>query len=73
MYPKDCAKAFEVLIQETPYSHFDSGCDGICPECRSCKFHRPYRKCQSCVFEECPYSPVKLSTLNMVKDEEKES
>ena len=73
MYPKGCAKAFEVLMQETPYSHFDSGCDGICPECRSCEFHRPYWKYQSCVFEECPYSPVKLSTLNMVKDEVKES
>lgn len=65
MYPKDCAKAFEVLMQETPYSHFDSSCDGICPECRSCKFHRPYWKYQSCVFEECPYSPVKLSTLKL--------
>ena len=42
MYPKGCAKAFEALMQETPYSHYDSGCDGICPECRSCQFHRPY-------------------------------
>ena len=25
--------------------------------------HRPYWKYQTCVFEECPYSPVKLSTL----------
>ena len=33
MYPKGCAKAFEALMQETPYSHYDSGCDGICPEC----------------------------------------
>ena len=73
MYPKDCAKAFEVLMQETPYSLFYIFCDGICPECRSCKYHRPYWKYQSCVFEECPYSPVKLSTLNMVKDEVKES
>lgn len=73
MYPKDCAKAFEVLMQETPYSHFDSGCDGICPECRSCCFHRPHWKYQSCVFDECSYYPVKLSTRRAAQDEEKES
>ena len=73
MYPKDCAKAFEVLMQETPYSHFDSGCDGICPECRSCQFHRPCWKYQSCVFDECPYYPVKLSTRRTAQDEVKES
>ena len=39
--------AFEVLMQETPYSHFDSGCDGITPECRTCRFHRPHWKYQS--------------------------
>ena len=43
--------AFEVLMQETPYSHFDSGCDGITPECRTCRFHRPHWKYQSCVFQ----------------------
>ena len=62
MYPKGCARAFEVLMQETPFSHYDSGFDGICEECRSCQFHRPHWKYQSCVFEECPYSPVSLST-----------
>ena len=72
MYPKGYAKAFEALMQETPYSHYDSGCDGICPECRSCQFHRPYWKHQSCVFEECPYSPVKLSTLIKSQDAAKE-
>ena len=72
MYPKGCAKAFEVLMQETPNTHYDSGCDGICPECRSCKFHRPYWKYQSCVFEECPYSPHSLSTRRL-KPYEKES
>jgi hypothetical protein len=51
-------------MKEVPgHNHYDSGCDGICPECRSCCFHRPYWKYQTCVFEECPYSPVKLSTL----------
>lgn len=73
MYPKGSARAFEVLMQETPYSHFDSGCDGICPECRSCRFHRPYWQYQSCVFDVCPYSTVKLSTLNKANVEVKES
>ena len=45
---------FEVLMQETPYSHFDSGSEGITPECRTCRFHRPHWKYQSCSFEECP-------------------
>ena len=57
-------QAFEALMKEVPgHNHYDSGCDGICPECRSCCFHRPYWKYQTWVFEECPYSPVKLSTL----------
>ena len=38
------------MMQETPYSHFDSGCEGIIPECRTCRFHRPHWKYQSCVF-----------------------
>ena len=29
--------AFDALMQETPYSHFDSGCEGITPECRTCR------------------------------------
>ena len=57
-------QAFELLMQEVPgFDHYDSGCDGICPECRSCRFHRPFWKYQSCVFEECPYSVKPLSTL----------
>ena len=64
MYPKGCSLAFEALMKETPYNHYDSGCDGICPECRSCRFHRPYWKYQSCVFEECPYYLVPVSTRN---------
>ena len=57
-------QAFEALMKEVPgHNHYDSGCDGICPECRSCCFHRPYWKYQTCVFEECPFSPSKLSTL----------
>lgn len=72
MYPNGCALAFEALMKETPYNHYDSGCDGICPECRFCCFHRPHWKYQSCVFKECPYSPVFLSTLQSPQDAEKE-
>ena len=44
--------AFDALMQETPYSHFDSGCEGI----------TPHWKYQSCVFQFCPYSPIAVST-----------
>lgn len=48
-------QALELLMQTTPgFEHFDSGADGILPECRSCRFHRPHWKYQSCVFAECP-------------------
>ena len=58
-------QAFEALMQEAPGDdHYDSGCEGICPECRSCRFHRPYWKYQSCVFAECPYYLVPVSTRN---------
>ena len=60
-------QAFEALMQEAPGDdHYDSGCEGICPECRSCRFHRPYWKYQSCVFEECPYYPVPVSTRKYI-------
>ena len=52
MRPKGSIKAFEAMMKETPYSRYDSGCEGITPECRTCRFHRPYWKYQSCVFEE---------------------
>ena len=38
-------QALELLMQTTPgFEHFDSGADGILPECRSCRFHRPHWK-----------------------------
>lgn len=41
-------QALELLMQTTPgFEHFDSGADGILPECRSCRFHRPHWKYQS--------------------------
>lgn len=56
-------QAFEALMREVPgFDHYDSGCDGICPECRSCRFHRPHWRYQSCVFEECPYYLYPVST-----------
>ena len=72
MFASGCSVAFEVLMQETPYDHFDSGSDGICPECRSCKFHRPHWKYQSGVFAECPYSLTRLSTRRCQQDCTKE-
>ena len=57
-------QALELLMQTTPgFEHFDSGVDGILPECRSCRFHRPFWKYQSCVFVECPYCCNPVSTL----------
>ena len=73
MRPKGSIKAFEAMMKETPYSRYDSGCEGITPECRTCRFHRPYWKYQSCVFEECPYSTNKLSTRRCQQDTEKEN
>ena len=67
MNTNDFAKAFDALMQETPYSHFDSGCEGIIPECRTCRFHRPRWKYQSCVFAECPYCCNPVSTLKNQK------
>ena len=55
--------AFEMIMKETPCSSkFDSGCDGILPECRTCRFHRPYWHFETCVFEYCPYSEIPIST-----------
>lgn len=72
MYLKGTIVAFELMMQETPYSRYDSGCDGITPECRSCRFHRPYWKYQTCVFEECPYSKAPISTRRCQRENAKE-
>ena len=51
MNAPDKAVAFEALMKDTPgFDHYDSGYDGILPECRTCRFHRPLWKYQSCVF-----------------------
>lgn len=72
MYLKGTIVAFELMMKETPYSRYDSGCDGIMPECRSCRFHRPYWKYQTCVFEECPYSKSTVSTRRCQRENAKE-
>ncbi len=42
MNAPDKAVAFEALMKDTPgFDHYDSGYDGILPECRNCRFHRP--------------------------------
>lgn len=67
MYTQGNTAAFEALMMDIPgFDHYDSGCDGILPECRSCRFHRPYWKYQTCVFEKCPYSPKAQSTRRNV-------
>lgn len=63
-------QAMESLMKDTPgFDKFDSGYDGILPECRTCRFHRPFWKYQSCVFEECPYYTTKQSTKKVKSDE----
>ena len=42
MNAPDKAVVFEALMKDTPgFDHYDSGYDGILPECRNCRFHRP--------------------------------
>ena len=58
-------RAFERLMQERPGSdHYDSGADGLYPECRSCRFHRPYRKDRQCKYAECPYTPDRMTAAS---------
>lgn len=68
MCPANCSVAFDFLMKEAPnQDHYDSGQDGICSECRICRFHRPFWKYQSCVFTECPYCVYPLSTIKTEK------
>lgn len=54
--------AFDAFMKESANHQYDSGEDGIFPECRSCRFHRPYAIDQTCVFRSCPYSSQPTST-----------
>lgn len=72
MYLQGTTVAFELMMRETPYSRYDSGCEGITQECRTCRFHRPYWKYQTCVFAECPYSEFFISTRRCQRENMKE-
>lgn len=54
--------AIELLMRHDPTDHYDSGEEGVLPECRTCYFHRPYAKVYTCVFRICPYSAQTVST-----------
>ena len=48
--------ALEALMQEIPGNHhYDDGCDGRYPECRSCHYHTPHSFRGDCMFDTCPY------------------
>ena len=70
MKNKANAIAYAALMTQTHHNHYDSGYDGICSDCRECRFHRPLWSKQSCVFSSCPYSAEHLSTKK--KDYRKE-
>lgn len=70
MKNKANAIAYAALMTQTDQNHYDSGYDGICADCRTCRFHRPLWTKQSCVFSSCPYSSDHLSTKK--KDHKKE-
>ena len=66
MNPSKYYQAFGLLMREAPnQDHYDSGCDGICPECRTCRYHRPFWRHQTCVFEYCPYGRLRKAYLKM--------
>ena len=55
--------AIQAMMLEPHARSYDSGEDGIFPECRSCRFHRPYALRQTCVFRLCPYESKPISTV----------
>ena len=58
------SRAFETLMQSKPgFDHYDSGDDGLYPECRGCHFHRPSWEDRFCYYEECPYTPGRFTFL----------
>lgn len=58
-------RAFESLMKDRPGSdHYDSGVDGPFPECRTCRYHRPYRNDRYCRYAQCPYSPGRMTAIS---------
>jgi len=56
--------AISLLMRDN--DQYDSGEDGILPECRSCRLHRPYDPVQTCVYAFCPYTQERVSTRKSV-------
>ena len=51
-------RAFERMMQGRPGSdHYDSGVDGLYPECRGCREYQPYRRDRFCRYAEWPFTP----------------
>lgn len=67
-------QALELLMQTTPgFEHFDSGADGILPECRSCRFHRPSGNIspaclQSVPTAAIPFLPSKIKVAHLLPE-----
>ena len=55
--------AIQAMMLEPHARSYDSGEDGIFPECRSCRFHRPYALRQTCVFRPVSYTHLTLPTI----------
>lgn len=64
--------AFEMLMKENDpvRKKHDSCVEGILPECRTCRFHRPNWKYETCVYKSCPYSLEKVSTRRKDRGDE---
>ncbi len=67
-------KHSELLMQTTPgFEDLDSGADGILPECRSCRFHRPHwkyhpRVWQSVLTAAIPFQPSKIKVAHLLPE-----
>ena len=55
--------AFECLMRDKPGVLYDSGAEGLFPECRSYRCHRPYCKDWYCKYAECPYTPGRMIAI----------
>jgi len=65
----DDLQALELLMQTTPgFEHFDSGADGILPECRSCRFHRSPACLQSVPTAAIPFLPSKIKVAYLLPE-----
>ena len=50
--------AMQAMMKYEPVANYDSGEDGIFPECRSCRFHRPYAQDRTCVLSKMAIRPA---------------